>query len=516
MSQLSAEEAHVYSQSPAHYAVARCDYGLLRSVLSRLPRLPTAGEVSSEVDSLLAEQKADIVSSVIDNREVPGRETPLHLAVRLGNARAVEMLAAAGADCSLQNGRGWSALQEAVCARKEAIAMVITKYYQPMAWSKWCRRLPRIVAELNRMKDFYMELTFHFESSVIPFIGRIAPSDTYKIWKRGSNLRADMTLAGFDSFKIQRSDRSYLFLGKENMGSGELLVLMHKKKEVVNAFEDAAVQPSDAEVAHEVAVMSRANVYRPGLDVTQAQLVPQLTWRKHEKAETVGNWKCKVYDMQNVSVSIRSRKVLGAVEEDEEEETLDYANLLTEEEKHQLEMVLSGDCENLEEQKENSACVNGRGGRPKAEKSRPISGKEEDDSKKSSAKEEESEFKKGLRPTLWVTDNFPLKIEELLPLLDILSSKVKAVRRLRELLTTKLPAGTFPVKMSIPVVPTIRVIVTFSKFQERHAMQNNLKPEHTGSWFSWMKSSNPSSEHADPFLVPGDYTWKKGKQVIVP
>ena len=59
----------------------------------------------------------------------------------------------------------------------------------------------------------------------------------------------------------------------------------------------------------------------------------------------------------------------------------------------------------------------------------------------------ESEYKKGLRPILWLTPDFPLKTEELLPLLDILANKVKAVRRLRELLTTKLPAGTFPVKV---------------------------------------------------------------------
>jgi hypothetical protein len=60
----------------------------------------------------------------------------------------------------------------------------------------------------------------------------------------------------------------------------------------------------------------------------------------------------------------------------------------------------------------------------------------------------ESEYKKGLRPILWLTQDFPLKTEELLPLLDILANKVKAVRRLRELLTTKLPSGTFPVKVS--------------------------------------------------------------------
>ncbi|KAL3631674.1 hypothetical protein CASFOL_024658 [Castilleja foliolosa] len=30
-----------------------------------------------------------------------------------------------------------------------------------------------------------LEISFHFESSIVPFVGKIAPSDTYKIWKRG-------------------------------------------------------------------------------------------------------------------------------------------------------------------------------------------------------------------------------------------------------------------------------------------------------------------------------------------
>jgi hypothetical protein len=73
----------------------------------------------------------------------------------------------------------------------------------------------------------------------------------------------------------------------------------------------------------------------------------------------------------------------------------------------------------------------------------------------------ESEYKKGLRPILWLTQDFPLKTEELLPLLDILANKVKAVRRLRELLTTKLPSGTFPVKVSRRLQESLFSLVSY-------------------------------------------------------
>ncbi|KAL2507303.1 Ankyrin repeat family protein [Forsythia ovata] len=164
-----------------------------------------------------------------------------------------EMLMLAGADWSLQNEQGWSALQEAICNREERIAKIIVRHYQPLAWAKWCRRLPRLIGTMRRMRDFYMEISFHFESSVIPFISRIAPSDTYKIWKRDANLRADMTLAGFDGFRIQRSDQSILFLGDGSedgkVPPGSLCMVSHKDKEAMNALDGAGAPATDAEVA---------------------------------------------------------------------------------------------------------------------------------------------------------------------------------------------------------------------------------------------------------------------------
>ncbi|CAN0892715.1 Ankyrin repeat domain-containing protein 13B [Linum grandiflorum] len=504
------EDFSKYSHSPAHLAVARRDYAALRRIINDLPCLALAGDVTTEEESIAAEREADALSSVIDRRDVPGRETPLHLAVKFRDPISAEILMEAGADWSLQNENGWSALQEAVCTREEAIAMIIARHYQPLAWAKWCRRLPRVIASAGRIRDFYMEITFHFESSVIPFIGRIAPSDTYRIWKRGANLRADMTLAGFDGFRIQRSDQTFLFLGGGysdggvSLSPGSLIVLAHKEKEITNALEGSGVQPTEAEVAHEVALMSQTNMYRPGIDVTQAELVPHLNWRRQEKSELVGNWKAKVYDMVNVMVSVKSRRVPGAMTdeelfaEDDDAERLanggdqdEFDDVLTPEERKQLDSALStGNSDGVAEAEENGSgekekkswfAWKNKGGAKQnnddyedaktdkkyhklvSETSSSESGWEDaGDGKKGKDKngkkkkkkggptsetKTESEYKKGLRPVLWLTPDFPLQTEELLPLLDILANKVKAIRRLRELLTTKLPSGTFPVKV---------------------------------------------------------------------
>ncbi|XP_077250762.1 uncharacterized protein LOC143890096 [Tasmannia lanceolata] len=617
------EDLSKFAHSPVHLAVARRDYVSLRRIVSSLPSLPKAGEVTTESESIAAELQADIVSASIDLRDnIPGRETPLHLAVRLRDPISAEILMAAGAEWSLQNEHGWSALQEAVCTREDSIAMIIARHYQPLAWAKWCRRLPRIISSAARIRDFYMEITFHFESSVIPFIGRIAPSDTYRIWKRGSNLRADMTLAGFDGFRIQRSDQTFLFLGEGfssddgnvALAPGSLIVLAHKEKEITNALEGAGARPTEAEVAHEVALMSQTNMYRPGIDVTQAELVPHLNWRRQERTEMVGSWKAKVYDMLHVMVSVKSRRVPGAMTDEElfageDDERMvnggdhdeEYDDVLTADERLQLDSALrmgnsdgfgEGEVNGGFESLENGAYEKGESNgvskekkswfgwnskkgpksagddtedprilkkfsklAPEGSNHKPVDhqrsssefaredvgdtkkGKEKGNKKKkagaTSESKHESEYKKGLRPVLWLTPDFPLTTDELLPLLDILANKVKAVRRLRELLTTKLPHGTFPVKVAIPLVPTIRVLVTFTKFEELHPMDEFSTPlsspahfqdskakesevSSSASWISWMRGSRGQSsdsdsrrwkDEVDPFHIPSDYSW---------
>ncbi|KAL0723997.1 hypothetical protein Bca4012_038596 [Brassica carinata] len=611
-----------YGHSPVHRAVVTRDYAGLKKLLSALPKMRDPSEVRNEAASVAEETKADSIASVIDRRDVVNRDTALHLAVKLGDETSAEMLMAAGADWSLQNEQGWSALQEAICGREERIAMIIVRHYQPLAWAKWCRRLPRLVATMHRMRDFYMEITFHFESSVIPFISRVAPSDTYKIWKRGANLRADMTLAGFDGFRIQRSDQTILFLGDGSedgkVPSGSLLMISHKDKEIMNALDGAGAPASEDEVRQEVAAMSKTSIFRPGIDVTQAVLFPQLTWRRQEKSEMVGGWKAKVYDMHNVVVSIKSRRVPGAMTDEElfsnnnqeiETESEDLGDVLTEDEKRQLELALKldspeeGSCNSThqphmdrdipimdgngcckQEKKgwfsgwrkreeghskrssvppRSSLCVDEKvsdllgdeDGSPRIKPGRhstantltrdssKASTSEGSKRKEGSSSSRENEYKKGLRPVLWLSERFPLQTKELLPLLDILANKVKAIRRLRELMTTKLPSGTFPVKVAIPVIPTIRVLVTFTKFEELEAIEDefvtppssptsnvrNSPREETqssssssSSWFQWIKtpSQRPSTSSSsggisigraendqDPFAIPRGYNW---------
>lgn len=197
-------------------------------------------------------------------------------------------------------------------------------------------------------------------------------------------------------------------------------------------------------------LMEDASAYRPGLDITSAELVKVLNWRRKERTEVVGEWRARVYEMHNVVFSFKTLKAAEVegeegileLELDEEAEegyivaeippSLPARHSCYEMGREEVGVEAVRRRRSLDvalplRRPENAGVGIGRGGL--------------------GVKRKEKEMVKNLRPTVWLTEDFPLKTEELLPMLDILANKVKAVRRLRELLTSKFPPGTFPVKV---------------------------------------------------------------------
>lgn len=70
------------------------------------------------------------------------------------------------------------------------------------------------------------------------------------------------------------------------------------------------------------------------------------------------------------------------------------------------------------------------------------------------------------------SSDFPLSVEMLLNVLEVIAP-FKHFSKLRDFITFKLPNG-FPVKVEIPILPTVTAKITFQQFEFRDQMPSNL------------------------------------------
>lgn len=151
-------------------------------------------------------------------------------------------------------------------------------------------------------------------TSWVPLLSRMCPSDTYKVYKSGSNVRIDTTLLGFDQSNWQRGRRSYIFKGQE-----ELAVMMEVDHDLCQTHvEQMQVLPPE--------YLDLAGTLRPSPESLSARLTSPvvatyidthkisfernksgiLGW-KSDKNETVNGHNCKVFSATNVELVTKTR-----------------------------------------------------------------------------------------------------------------------------------------------------------------------------------------------------------------
>ena len=110
----------------------------------------------------------------------------------------------AGADPRAKDSDGWSAFEEAVAQQNVKFCSILFDYLSAYKMRTLEQNQEQIVLALQKLPDYEVHLKWEFDSSVIPLVGHFAPSDTFKIWKLGSMIRLDSTIAGYKNLATKR------------------------------------------------------------------------------------------------------------------------------------------------------------------------------------------------------------------------------------------------------------------------------------------------------------------------
>ncbi len=386
----------------------------------------------------------------------------------------------------------------------------------------------------------------------------LCPNDCYKIWKKGNKLRIDSTLLGLGKLKWVRGNLSYLFVIEKE--ASHFYILDHDKRlwqhvKKLKPMDEREIEEDLNTRLNQEIVMGKVDSRRP-VNFSRARSIMGLG---EERVERVGGggdgFVARVYAVENLEWLTRTRKehlrdrpegdlskqtsswFLGyggrtaishiqqqqqqqqPIEENDSTETLykesieeikealgsgadaEMNNHLADFDPHQIDSLLD-DSQKLAQIHTPSLAP------PANRKQVPF---EEYFPPRGMSSEEQAALpyihmgrpltmthqRKQLSASLWMSDQFPLRLEQLLPLFEIMSPSNEHFDKLREFISMNLPPG-FPVQAEIPLLMILSARITFGNFKW---------------WTKETRAEIPIPSAADPtvsskhwFEIPEGYT----------
>ncbi|XP_017780401.1 PREDICTED: ankyrin repeat domain-containing protein 13D isoform X2 [Nicrophorus vespilloides] len=425
------------------------------------------------------EEELHINAFELESRDNRGR-TPLMLAVTLGHLEVVRVLLNHHANVNCENPDGWTVVQEAVSTGDPELLHMVLQRRDFQRYSNRMAGIPELLQKLKEAPDFYVEMKWEF-TSWVPLISRMCPSDTYKVYKQGSNVRIDTTLLGFDHTSWQRGNRSYIFQGhviqiceairgnrsyiyslektEGNDGGATMMEVDHEAKQVfceqMRAPDEAQglLSPSEEALSQRLTtpiVTTYVDTDKISFERNKAGM---WGWRS-DKQEAINGYECKVFGASNVELVTKTRtehltETDKAIAKSKTTKTplQNFLGIAEVEEKQAAaarneEYSNAGNPCNItpEEYFDENVNLNGRDiGRPK---------------------EVYTKIQK-FKATLWLSENYPLSLpEQILPIVDLMAISSSHFAKLRNFIQMQLPSG-FPVKIEIPLFHVINARITF-------------------------------------------------------
>lgn len=140
--------------------------------------------------------------------------TALMLAVKLGFSDEVQVLIDHGANPKHRiSFSAASPIEQAIAmGDKNILAKLVSGYHRELH-NNWNEHVEEFGQTLKQMPDFSLNMNWECTSKFIPFIRKFTPSDKYRIYKKGNNLKIDLSLMGWEQFRAKRGKLSLMFFG---------------------------------------------------------------------------------------------------------------------------------------------------------------------------------------------------------------------------------------------------------------------------------------------------------------
>ncbi|XP_076309194.1 ankyrin repeat domain-containing protein 13C-like isoform X2 [Tachypleus tridentatus] len=372
----------------------------------------------------------------------------------LGHKECIQLLLAHGAPVKVKNALGWSPLAEAISfGNRQTIASLLRKLKQQSREAMETRR-PDLVRALNQMGDFFMELKWDFQSWV-PLVSRLLPSDICRIHKKGSSIRLDTTLVDFNDMRWERGDVSFIFNG--NAKPSQSLTVLDNEQ---NVYQNVRYEETEAEIEDEIDLLMSSDIVSVQMSTKSITFNrAQTGWIfRGDRTEMVGPFLADFYFINGLVLESRKRR-----------EHLTQEDVIKN--KAIIESFTKGNAtglENSEFQRRHSLSAPVTPHITWEEYITAPVGKPPHLGRHMVSKESSKNFK----AILAMSEEFPLSVESLLNVLEVIAP-FKHFNKLREFVQMKLPPG-FPVKIDIPILPTVTARITFQDFQFKNEIPDSL------------------------------------------
>ncbi|PIC41899.1 hypothetical protein B9Z55_009158 [Caenorhabditis nigoni] len=404
----------------------------------------------NDLKELLANQS----TLEIDKMDPRGR-TALMLAVTIGHFECANLLLESGADASIPNKEMWSVSNEAVAQGNEEFVQSVIQHRDFQRATRGAQAMKRSLEKLREVPDFFCEMNWDF-SSWVPFLSQACPSDCHKVYKKGSSVRIDTTLASFEGTNWVRGNQSYMFR-LSNEGFAEFIVLNHDERvavvqelrddDILNEYRQSPGAMDDR-LSNTIST-TFIDVDNIGFERTSRGFLSWFT--SGEGNETVDGYDCKVLNASNVHLvtkrrydhlSAEARERLAQEEASESKAVASFKKMMStnkSDENTRRDLFAEG----LTAEQYLDANFEFEPGCD--------IGKLREVVKRSNA----------FKATLWMADEYPLSLhDQIIPIVELMAVNSPHFARLHKFIRLQLPAG-FPVKIEIPLFHIVSARIAF-------------------------------------------------------